>query len=246
MSTLCEIKISMQKIVSIQSLFVILVMFGLSIQKAQATIEIGYRAGVWLNAGKLNSIIQEYNAQNPWQKFNKVHFGLGGRGVIGFQTENFNIFAGLKWLRNTQTSSGTDPSTLTNNSKRLVVHYGGIIFGMQTNSESIVNAGFEFNAFNYYVLSFQESSISKVKSAASTEIINNVNPDLSLFLRFALQKGKAGISLIPALDLPIFHGKNDISDLRKQWKLYAPSDTKVMRGYNFSITLSVLLGKSRD
>lgn len=222
-------------------------MLAVGLHKAHALVEVGYRAGAWLNAGKLNNIIREYNTQNPWQQFNPVHFGLGGRMIIGKQTEVITIYAGLKWLRNKQTSSGIDPATLANNTKQLIVHYGGIVFGMHThNEDSPLSAGFEFNAFNYYVLSYKESTSSNIKSAGTTEIINRVNPDLSLFVRIALSHGITGVSLIPALDIPMFHGRNDISDLRKQWKLYAPSSDKyVMRGYNFSLTLSVLLHKKQ-
>lgn len=214
-------------------------------QKASAMIEIGYRAGLFMHAGRLNAILKEYNLDNPWQTFKPVHLGLGGRMVVGAQTESVTYFAGLKWLRNTQTSSGIDPATDANNSKRLVVHYGGIVFGMHTNSDEPLSAGFEINAFNYYVLSFQQSTSTPVKEAGRTEIINNLNPDLSLFARFALQHGMAGVSIIPALDIPLFHGRNDIGDLRTQWNLYPAKEPQIMRGYNLSVTLSVLLAKRK-
>ena len=38
---------------------------GLGCQHLFAYIEGGYRVGLWLNAGKLNNIIREYNIQNP-------------------------------------------------------------------------------------------------------------------------------------------------------------------------------------
>ncbi|MBK6329645.1 MAG: hypothetical protein IPL09_03205 [Bacteroidetes bacterium] len=220
---------------------------GLGCQHLFAYIEGGYRVGLWLNAGKLNNIIREYNIQNPWQAFKPVHMGLGGRVVFGAQSKSVAFFAGLKWLRNSQTVSGTDPSTQSANYKRLTVHYGGIVFGMHTTLESPVSVGLELNAFNYYVLRLQESNTPNVKAATSNELVNDVNPNLSFFVRLALQKGVAGITLIPAIDLPVLHGRNDISDLRKPLKLYTPSsDTYVMRGYNISLTLSILLAKKRD
>lgn len=227
------------------SLLCFVLFCGFRSQQAFATLEIGYRAGLFLNTGGLNSIVKEYNAKNPWQTFKPIHLGLGGRMVFGAQTEYFNFFAGLKWLRNTQTSSGIDPSTGVNNYKRLIVHYGGIVFGVQTESEKGIGAGIELNAFNYYVLRVQESTTANVKASTGTEIVNDVNPGISLFMRFALNHGVTGISIIPAIDIPLVNGRNDISSLRSNWKLNTPSEPKIMRGYNLSLTLSVLLHKKR-
>ncbi len=241
-----RMKNSSHRIMLKAGIFFLIFFAGMGKQKAFGFVEIGYRVGLWLNTGGINSIIREYNTQNPWQQFKPMHLGLGGRTVWGIQRENVSYLVGLKWLRNTQTASGTDPATQANNTKRLVVHYGGIVMGVQTNIEGAFNAGIELNAFNYYVLRYQESTTSNVKAGTDTEIVNDPNPGISLFVRIALQHGIAGVTLIPAFDMSLVNGKNDISGLRSKWKLYTPSEPQMMRGYNLSLTLSVLLGKKRD
>ena len=119
---------------------------------SQGYLEAGYKVGLWLNAGGMNRILREFNTKNPWQKFNMIHTAHGGRIMYGAEMNDITFFTGLDWIRTVITSSGIDPATNQMSYRKLVVHNGGIGFGLNMKSSEGVEFGFETNVFNFFAV----------------------------------------------------------------------------------------------
>lgn len=182
---------------------------------AQGFIEGGYKTGLFLNTSGLNSTIEDYNTGRPWltEEMPSVRGAHGYRFSFGYQGSNdspFGVYFVIQALRAQPTASGIDPNTGLLVYERLLVHYGGFGIGPMiklVHSEvADVQIGMDLNAFNYYVLRYQKSATPEFAflDYEDQEIINNLNPTINLFVRFALFLGPLGIALTPEIDIPVF------------------------------------------
>jgi len=218
---------------------------------AQGYIEGGYKTGIFLNTAGLNSTIADYNTGHQWltEEMPSVRGAHGYRfsfGYQGSQDSPFGVYFVIQALRAEPTGSGINPYTGVLSYERLSVHYGGFGIGPMftvVHSEVLdVQIGMDLNAFNYYVLRYQKSATPDFKflDYEDLEVINNVNPTINLFMRFALFLGPVGIALTPEIDIPIY-GKNELSQLAYIWQNTVSEPDAKMRGYNISLNATVII-----
>lgn len=219
--------------------------------RAQAYLEGGYKVGFWANATGINNLLEAYNAKHPDHTFSKIKTGTGGRLFFAAPFYERTYFVvGLEWFRSTQVVQSAN-SIGQPDYKRLVVHNGGIVLGINIMTSDLVSFGLKTNAFNYFVVRAQDAPTNNFKFGSfphETEIVNEVTPGIALSMSIAPWLGPFGFSLTPQIDIPLIHVRHELGSLAKEWNFPAPATgiKTTMGGCNISLTASLLIGKPRE